>query len=51
MILFHHFQLNQLHTALLKYIIKIYKESIKAIKIILNRLVEIVKTMKLLSKQ
>ena len=36
---------------LLKYIIKIYKESIIAIKIILNKLVKIAKTMKLLSKQ
>ena len=51
MMSFHHFQLNELHTVSLKYIIKIYKESIKAIKIILNRLVKIVKTMKLLSKQ
>ena len=51
MMLFHHFQLNELYTVSLKYIIKIYKESIKAIKIILNRLVKIVKTMKLLSKQ
>ena len=51
MILFHHFQLNKLYTVLLKYIVKIYKESIKAMKIILNKLVKIVKTMKLLSKQ
>ena len=51
MMLFHHFQLNELYTVLLKYIINIYKESIKAIKTILNRLVKLVKTMKLLSKQ
>ena len=51
MMLFHHFQLNELHTVSLKYIIEIYKESIKAIKIILNRLVKTVKTMKLLLKQ
>ena len=40
MILLHDFQLNDLYTVLLKYIIKIYKESIKAIKIILNKLVK-----------
>ena len=32
MILFHHFQLSELYAVSLKYIIKIYKESIKAIK-------------------
>ena len=40
MILFHHFQLNELYTVSLKHIIKIYKEikkHLKAIKIILNR--------------
>ena len=51
MILFHHLNQNELCTMLPKCIIKIYKESIKAIKIILNKLIEIVKTMKLLSKQ
>ena len=51
MMLFHHFQLNELYTVLLKYIIKIYKESIKAIKTILNRLVKTVKKIKLPSKQ
>ena len=36
MMLFHHFQLNELYAVSLKYIIKIYKESIKAIKISKN---------------
>ena len=36
---------------LLKYIIKIYKESAKTIKIRLHKLTKIVKTMKLQSKQ
>ena len=51
MILFHHLNQNELYTVLPKYVIKIYKESIKAIKTILNKLIKIVKTMKLLSKQ
>ena len=37
MMLSHHSQLNELYTVSLKYIIKIYKESTKAIKIILKK--------------
>ena len=51
MILFHHLNQNELYTVLPKYIIKSYKESIKAIKTVSNKLIKIVKTMKLLSKQ